>query len=93
MQWEQTKEWFLQCKTCPFPPFLGLSLQMQRLDDIDRVAMYRKKGSCPGEDLAYKARGQQEENSAECSRRSDGRPYLRILSHLQEGTTCWRSTF
>ena len=38
MQWEQAKKCFLQCKTCPFPPFLGLSLQMQRLDDIDRDA-------------------------------------------------------
>ena len=36
--WKQTRAWFAQCKTFPFPPFLGLSLQMQRLNDMDKAA-------------------------------------------------------
>ena len=36
--WKRTREWFDQCKTFSFPPFLGLSLHMQRLDDMDKVA-------------------------------------------------------
>ena len=35
--WNRTREWFEQCKTSPFSPFIGLLLHMQKLDDMDKA--------------------------------------------------------
>ena len=39
--WNRTMEWFAQYKTPPFPPFMGLLLHMQKLDDMDKSAWER----------------------------------------------------
>ena len=39
--WNLTREWFEQCNASPFPPFMGLSLLLQKLDEMDKAAWER----------------------------------------------------
>ena len=91
-EWKRTSGWI--SAKLPFSTFLRAFSGCAKIGWHWQLRwLYWGTGSCPGPDMAHKARSLQKENPAGCTRWSDGRPYWRTMSHIWEETTSWRSTY
>ena len=83
---------FDQCKP-PLSTFLGLSLHMQRYEDMDKVAwqhIEEQERKLPGSKHGTQNK-KDTERYPRCARWSNGWPHWRTMSHTWEGATSWRS--